>query len=140
MEIIFGQLLQTFGDFFWSHWLGSSCITFGRSVASDTRDLQFKSSHEQILYFFNCIETTKTKKWRLEISQFLKTGHADASNIHFNCFQQCVINHISISIYDLRAVPKSKLTLSANDSTKCGRESCNQCDQIGRFFGLWTTF
>ena len=27
-EIIFGQLLQTFGDFFWSHWLGPTNLNW----------------------------------------------------------------------------------------------------------------
>ena len=51
----------------------------GRAVASETRHLQFESSHRQILYYLctvNYIEKTKIQKKRQWISQFFykKTG------------------------------------------------------------------
>ena len=45
--------------------LGSGCDSVGRAVASDTRGLQFESSHRQILYYLytvNCIEIRKLRK------------------------------------------------------------------------------
>ena len=42
-EIIFGQLLQTFGDFYWSHWLGEpSSLSTKEFPASPHRDLNFQ--------------------------------------------------------------------------------------------------
>ena len=37
----------------------SVCGAVGRAVASDTRDTQFESSHQQILFTINYIEKTK---------------------------------------------------------------------------------
>ena len=55
--------------------LGSGCDSVGRAVASDTRGLQFESSHRQILYYLytvNCIGKVKIKKERPGMAHFLK--------------------------------------------------------------------
>ena len=48
--------------------IGCGCGSVGRAVASNTRGLQFKSSHRQNLYCtlltVNCIEKTKNKEKR----------------------------------------------------------------------------
>ena len=41
---------------------GSGYSSAGRTVASETRDIQFKSSHGRILYSIICIEKMKIKK------------------------------------------------------------------------------
>ena len=41
---------------------GSGCGAVGKVIASDTRDLRFKLSHQQILFTSSCIEKTKIKK------------------------------------------------------------------------------
>ena len=45
--------------------LGSGCGSVGRAVASDSRGLQFESSHRRNFFhvlIINCVEKTKIKK------------------------------------------------------------------------------
>ena len=55
--------------------MASGCGSVGRVAASNTRDLQFKSSHRQIIITINCIENgvekTKIKKERPGMAHFL---------------------------------------------------------------------
>ena len=59
------------------HKWGSGCGSGGRAVASDTRGLQFKSSHWQNLiqnvYFLLTVEKTKRKKKRLAMAHIEPT-------------------------------------------------------------------
>ena len=41
--------------------MGSGCGSIGREVASYTSDSQFESSHQQILFIFNCISMRNWK-------------------------------------------------------------------------------
>ena len=43
-------------------WPLGSCGTVGRGVASDARDLQFKSSHQQCLFSVNCTNKDDKKE------------------------------------------------------------------------------
>ena len=56
--------------------VGSSCGSVGRAVASDTRGPRFEFSHWQILYWtlftVNCIEKTKIKKKEARMAHFLE--------------------------------------------------------------------
>ena len=56
-------------------WLGSDCGAVGRSVASDTRDPRFDSSHQlfyllPIICIINCIEKAKIMKKMPAMTQF----------------------------------------------------------------------
>ena len=52
--------------------MGNGCGSVGRSVASNTRGLQFKSSYLTYRYTVNCIETTKIKKKRPGMAQLFR--------------------------------------------------------------------
>ena len=43
-------------------WMGGGCGTVGRVVISDTKDLQFQSSHWQYFLDVNCVKKTQIKK------------------------------------------------------------------------------
>ena len=57
---------------------GSGCGADGRAVASNTRDLQFGSSHQKICFVStvlkSCVEITKAKKKEAGNCNFFKTG------------------------------------------------------------------
>ena len=42
--------------------MSSGCGSVGRAVASDTRGLQFKSSHRQTLYYLNTFKRQQLRK------------------------------------------------------------------------------
>ena len=74
--------------------LGSGCGSFGRAVASNTRGLQFESSHRHnfiyqyrtIVYCQLCIEKTKIKKKRPGMAHFF------LKNYHFGMHDQnCIL-------------------------------------------------
>ena len=52
--------------------MGRGCGSVVRAVVSDTRDSQFKSSHWQISFAINCIETTKITKKEPGMAHYLK--------------------------------------------------------------------
>ena len=58
-EIIFGQLLWTFGDFLWSHW---RCVSTDRRIKAENR------IGARSLYFKNHVTWTITKKAFFEIN------------------------------------------------------------------------
>ena len=50
------SIFPFFGNFLICCPLCSGCGSFGKAVASDTRDPGFKSSHQQVLFNINCIK------------------------------------------------------------------------------------
>ena len=44
------------------HFISGGCGSVGIAVASDTKYLQFESSHHQILFTIKCIKKTKLNK------------------------------------------------------------------------------
>ena len=56
----------------------SGCGSVGRAVASDTRDLQFESSHCHILFIMRCIENKEKR------GPFLKLLKHRSKQLYFN--------------------------------------------------------
>ena len=61
----------TWANVNYSLFLGSGWGSGGRAITSETTDLQFESSHWQILFTINCIGKTKIKNKRQGMANFI---------------------------------------------------------------------
>ena len=47
VEIIYGQLLQTFDDFYWSHWLGEKSVGIDREIQKQTLNMKIAKQKKE---------------------------------------------------------------------------------------------